>query len=62
MFVNLQDDSANCKYYIRVNDWEDYLANESLKRAKRKGVKDYFMETDICNKYWNDDKFKRDLN
>jgi hypothetical protein len=62
MFVNLQDGSANCKYYIWVNGWEDYLANESLKRAKRKGVKDDFLETDIGNKYWNDDKFKRDLN
>jgi hypothetical protein len=51
MFVNLQDDSANCKYYIWVNYWEDYLANESLKRAKRKGVKNDFIETDIGNKY-----------
>ncbi|CAJ2627878.1 uncharacterized protein At4g04775-like [Trifolium pratense] len=57
-----KEDSANCKYFMWVDEWEDYLANESLRRVERKeGVKDDEMKTSVDNNYEND-KFKRDVN
>jgi hypothetical protein len=62
-YVNLQEDIANCGYFIWVDDWEDYLAKESIRRVERiEGVQDYEMKNGVGNKYENDEKFKRDVN